>query len=180
MLYSEWIKNQSLFTEINNIRPFPFITEQGTEDLDLLYLSKYGSKPVPLSVEHLTVLQAAKIIVISYGDNWTNKYNLLKDKILLGVDNKKVDSETTTDNTNKAVTTNSDNKISAYNDEEMVNNNSSIDSVNDDTTKEHNVNKETTNTSLTAVKTQLELFNSSFIIDVVCRDISKVLSLSIY
>lgn len=180
MLYSEWIKTQSLFTEINNIKPFSFITEQGTEDLDLLYLSKYGSKPVPSSVEPLTASRAAKIIVISYGDNWTIKYNLLKDKILLGVDNKKVDSETTTDNTTKTVTTNSDNKISAYNDEEMVNNNSSIDSVNDDTTKEHNVNKETTNTSLTAVKTQLELFNSSFIIDVVCRDISKVLSLSIY
>ena len=65
MLFNEWIKDNSLFTEINNIEQFPFIEQYGATSLDLLYKMKYGNKKVPSHMIGLTVQEIATIIVTS-------------------------------------------------------------------------------------------------------------------
>lgn len=179
MLFNEWIKGNSLFTEINKIKPFSFITSHGVDNLDLIYKMTYGSKQVPKSIEDLTVTDLANIIVTTYGENWNKKYELLTNEILLGVDYRTIVSETISDDMIKNVSGSSTSKVSAYNDDELSTNDSNDDSMNEDSQKELNRNNETTKTSFNVAKSQLELFNSNFI-NIVCKDISKIVSLSIY
>lgn len=179
MMFNEWIKDNSLFTEIDSIKPFTFISQHGAKNIDLVYKMSYGSKPIPKNVECLTVNEVANIIVVNYGDSWNNKYNLLKDEILLGVEEKTVLDETVTDEYLRTMSSNQENKVSAFNDDEMSPNDSSNDSLNDKSDKDVNRNREITKTSLNAIKTQLEIFNSNFI-NIVCKDVSKIVSLSIY
>ena len=180
MIFNEWIEENSLFTEINTIKPFSFIDSYGAEKLDLLYKTRYGLKTIPRSIEGLTVKEVANIIVISYGFNWENKYTLLTDEIMLGVDSKTVTNETVSDDEIKVLDSSNTNQVSAYNDDTLSTNDSSSDNLNEDRQRDKTTNEESTRKSLNAIKSQLELFNSNFIIDVVCKDVSKALSLSIY
>lgn len=180
MQFNEWLGDNSLFTEIQNIEPFSFIESYGATNLDMLYKMSYGTRTIPKSVEKLSVKDVANIIVISYGENWINKHELLTNEILLGVDFKTVENETLSDDTVRTSSSDTTNKVSAYNDDELVTNDNSSDSMNDEALKEINRNRDSTKTSMNAIKSQLELFNSNFIIDVVCKDVSKTVSLSIY
>ena len=181
MNFNEWIKGKpSLFNEINKIKPFPFIDTYGSENIDLLYKTKYGTRSIPTSIENLTVPELAKLLVTSFGDSWSNKYTLLKDELLLGVDSKTVVDEMVTDDTTRTTNSNQTNKVSAFNDDDLTTNDSSDDVVNDDIQKERSKSVVTTNTNMNAIKSQLELMDSNFIVDTVLKDVSTLVSLSIY
>lgn len=180
MMFNEWLKDGSLFTEINRIKEFTFITLYGAENLDLVYRMTYGTRHIPSNMVTMTLTDVANIIIVTYGDNWNNKYNLLKDEILLGVESQIIFDETANDDIIKNSNRNSESKVSAFNDDEMSPNDSDTDSVNENTQKELNRNTTTKKVTMNAIKTQLELFNSNFVLDTVCKDISKMLSLSIY
>ena len=180
MLYIDWIKDNNLFEEINKIQPSSFIVEYGSNRIDMLYRIKYGNRTILKTLEEMSVTDVAEIIVVSHIDNWNKKYALLKDELLLGVESKTVVDETIQDTTNRTGNNNQTNKISAFNDDELVTNDSNDDTVNEDTQKEISKNHSTTKTSFNVIQSQLELLNSSFIIDTVLKDVSKIVSLSIY
>ena len=54
-MFNEWLKDGSLFTEINRIKEFPFITLYGAEKLDLIYRMTYGSRTIPSNMETMTL-----------------------------------------------------------------------------------------------------------------------------
>lgn len=180
MIFNEWIKDKSLFEEINNIKEFPFITSYGAKNLDMAYSLTYGSRPIPSNIETMTVTDVANILVVSFGDNWSNQYNLLKDEILLGVESQIVLDETTKDDIIRITNNEQENKVSAFNSDDLAVNDGDTNTTNDDTKKESNRNNVSKKLSMTAIKQQLELFNTSFLKDVVLQDVSKLLSLSIY
>lgn len=180
MIFNEWIEGKpSLFGEINNISFFPFIIANGAETLDLLYKIKYGTRTISKSIEKLTVQELAKILVALFGDNWKNKYTLLTDEMLLGVDSKIAVDETITDDTTRLSISNQTNKVSAFNEDDLSTNDSNENNVNDSIQKEYRKNTVTTHTNMLAIKSQLEIMNSHFI-DSVLEDVSKIVSLSIY
>lgn len=180
MIYNEWIKGKtSLFTELNASMPSLFIANYGAENLDLIYKMGYGTKTIPKSIENLTITELAKIINISYGDNWIKKYTLLQDEILLGVENKTVTNETVADNSTRTTNSNQTSKVSAFNVDVLSTNNGSDDSVDDDSTKDVTKSKDTTKTGFNVIKDQLKLFDSNFA-SIVVKDVSKIVSLSIY
>ena len=181
MIYNEWIKGKtSLFSELQNTGlTSQFIVDYGAENLDLIYKMGYGTKTIPKSIENLTISELAKIISISYGDNWSKKYTLLQDEILLGVENKTVTNETVADNSTRTTNSNQTSKVSAFNVDVLSTNNGSDDSVDDDSTKDVTKSKDTTKTGFNVIKDQLELFDSNFV-SIVVKDVSKIVSLSIY
>lgn len=180
MLFNEWIKGKpSLFSEISKIKPFTFISEYGAENIDILYKIKYGNRTVSKSVENLTIPELARILVTEFGDNWDNKYRLLKDELLLGVDSKTVVDETIRDNTTRVSTSNQTTSVSAFNVDDLSTNDSSENTADDMQNKESSKNTVTTHTNMNAIKSQLELLKTNFI-DSVLEDVSKVVSLSIY
>lgn len=180
MIFNEWVKGKpSLFSEISKIKPFTFITEYGAENIDTLYKIKYGDRTVSKSVEKLTIPEIARVLVTIFGDNWDNKYRLLKDELLLGVDSKTIVDETIRDNTTRLSKSNQTTAVSAFNVDDLSTNDSSENTENDDMLKESSKNTVTTHTNMNAIKEQLELLKSNFI-DSVLEDVSKVISLSIY
>lgn len=180
MIFNEWLKDQSLFSTINSIRSLPFITAYGAEKIDLIYKMLYGSRFIPSNVENMSITDVANIIVVSYGDNWEKQYKLLTDELLLGVDSKTTTEESIEDDTDRNLTTTNMNKVSAFNDDELTENDSEDENSNLNETKKSTRNSTTTTTSMKAIKDQLDLLTSDFIIDVVLRDVSRMLSLSIY
>lgn len=180
MIYNEWIEDKSLFSEINNIESFPFIELYGVEKLDLLYKVNYGNKIISKNIESLTVSDVANIIVISHATSWKNQYDLLMNEIRLGVESVNTIEETVSEDMLRILDSDNINKVSAFNSEDLTMNDSNVDSVNEDSEKKLIRNREQANKSFTAIQKQLELFNSSFVVDVVCKDVSKILSLSIY
>lgn len=180
MLFNEWVEGKpSLFNEISKIKTFTFITECGAENIDVLYKMKYGNRTVSKNVEKLTIPELARILVTQFGDNWENKYRLLKEDLLLGVDSKTVIDETIRDNTTRTSTSNQINSVSAFNVDDLSTNDSSENAANDDMQKESSKNTVTTHINMNAIKAQLELLKSNFI-DSVLEDVSKIVSLSIY
>lgn len=180
MEFKEWVKDDSLFHEINDIRKFPFIKEYDSETLDLLYTSLYGRHTVPKNIENLDVSDVAHLIVISFGKKWEQQHELLHEELMLGVERKTQTDETGQDETKQETKSDRQNKVSAYNDDEMITSDGSQDETTDSTDKESNKNTETTETSFKTVKEQLELLNSSFIRETVFQDIRNMLSLSIH
>ena len=179
MVFNEWVKDGSLFTEINTITPSTFITKYGAANLDLIYKMRYGAKTIPSSMESLTVPDVARIISISYGDNWNNKYKLLHDEILLGVESRVIVEASAKDDIIRSSDSNSESNVSAFNEDTMTPNDSDSNTVNDDTNKTSTKNSSTTHTNMNAIRQQLELFNSSFI-NTICEDVRNIVSLPIY
>lgn len=181
MKYNEWIENkQGLFQELNSIHNYLFISDFGAENLDMLYTMMYGEKPIPKALQNRSVNDVARLIHRTFGDNWQKQHSLLQDELILGVDSKEVVDETSKDSTKTNETGTKTNKVSAYNSDTMVNNDSSEDTS--DNTQEKDVDRNTTktNSSLQAIERQMQLLNRNFLIDTVCKDVSKLVSLSIY
>lgn len=179
MFFNEWIQDkQGIFTEMLKIKPLPFIVDYGAKSLDTLYKIKYGSRAVAKNIINLNSSEVAHILIVSYGDNWKNKYALLNG-VELGVDSKTIVDETINDNVTRVNSSNQTNQVSAFNDEDVTTNDVQVDVVNDDVTKESTKSIVKTHKSVNAIKTQLDLLNSNFIDDVF-QDVNKIIFLSIY
>lgn len=179
MNFNEWIQDkQGIFKEMLKIKPLPFIVDYEAESLDTLYRLKYGSRAVAKNIINLTPLEVARILIVSYGDKWNNKYDILKD-IEIGVDSKTIVDETVNDDVKRVSSSNQTNQVSAFNDEDVATNDVQLDIVNDDVKKDSTKNTVKTHKSINAIKTQLDLLNSNFIDDVL-QDVNKIVFLSIY
>lgn len=162
------------------IKLLPFIVEYGEENIDTLYKVKYGSRAVAKNIINLTTLEVARILIVSYGDKWNNKYALLKG-MELGVDSKTIVDEKINDDVKRVSSSNQTNQVSAFNDEDddVSTNDVQVDIVNDDVQKDSTKNVIRTHKSMNAIQTQLDLLNSNFIDDVF-QDVNKIVFLSIY
>lgn len=179
MFFSEWIKDkQGIFTEMLKIKPLPFVVDYEAKSLDLFYNLKYGSRTVAKNIANLSSLDVARIIVVSYGDKWNNKYAILKN-MEIGVDSKTIVDETINDDVKRVSSSNQTNQVSAFNDENVATNDVQVDIVNDDVKKDSTKNIVKTHKSINAIKTQLDLLTSNFIDDVF-QDVNKIVFLSIY
>ena len=179
MFFDEWIQDkQGIFIEMLKIKPLAFFADYEAENLDVLYKLKYGSRVVAKNIINLTSSEVARILIVSYGDKWNNKYALLKE-IEKGVDSKTIIDETINDDVKRVSSSNQTNQVSAFNDEEVATNDVQVDIVNDDVKKDSTKNTVKTHKSINAIKTQLDLLNSNFIDDVF-QDVNKIVFLSIY
>lgn len=180
MIFKEWVQDKSFFGTINSIRTFPFITAFGADKMDVIYTMLYGSRFIPSNVENMSVYDVAAVVVASFGDKWEKQYKLVENELLLGVDSKTTTEESTEDDTDRNIKTTRDNKVSAFNTDDMADND--IEDENSTLSEKNKSTKinTTTTTSIKAIQDQLDLLQSDFIIDVIMKDVSRLLSLSIY
>lgn len=179
MTFNEWIKSNSLFSEIFSIKDFEFITIHTASTLDLSYKLMFGNKKIPSIMEVTSCNEIAKILVMLYGDKWDKTYNILKHELLLGVESKKVIDYSKKDDENSNTNTDNVNKIPSYNDAELIIDNTSNDVIISNKSKITNDNTVETIISNKVLLEQMKLFSNSFIDDVL-KDIDKSLSLKIY
>lgn len=181
MKFNEWYSNkENLFDEIVKETDTNILKDYGTEKVELLYKTLYGEREVPSSVKNRTVNDVAKLIAISYGDNWDKQYQTMVKDLEFGIDNKKKVKEKGSDKTRRNTENEKQTKVSAFNDDDYTPSDKDVNMSDDTEESENDKTTETTTQSFEGTKNQIAFLQQSFIKDVVCYDVSKLLSLSIY
>lgn len=180
MKYHEWCNGLSLFGEIEKLQSESIISLLGAEQLNFLYMIRFGSRELVPSLEHVSVSATALMIQKLYLEKWEKLAALYLNDFEIGFDNSTTVSTTQTGNNSKDLTSSGAQNVSAFNDDELSPSNSNSESLNEVGTS--NVLTETTTTKLsfTNVERQRALLENSHIASIICNDVACLLSLAIY
>lgn len=178
--FNQWSEGQlSLFSAIQQHHEFEFITLLGVDKLDQYYNIQYGERELPKYLTNLSTMELANMVVIAYYSSWEKQYKLFSHEWELGVSLSETTNINTNDSTERDVTSGTTQKVSAFNDESMLDDNTSEEVVSDGTSKNVLTTSEKIVKDYTVLEKQSMLFSSSFILNIF-KDILKYSSLSIY
>lgn len=181
MNYNQWIQNkQSLMKTINEVEQFDFLTLYGVEYAEKIYRMKYGQKPVTDVINSFSVLELSNLIVSTHGESWKKQFNYLSKDYQLDVSREVIRSSDTTDNINRNTNNNSLNEVSGYNDDTLVTESGTKDNGTDSTEKTGTKTETITYKDYRLYDERLKHITNNFVVNVVCEDIKKMISLSIY
>ena len=166
----------NIFHELRKINS-DFIFD--VDKMNRLFLYKYGERVLAEPVNKWSVAEIADILAFTYGDKWDNIINdftgfsLFADKIVK--EKEVIDSQETRKKLNEIV-----NKLSSFDGSELVvndgSNTSDDDNIKNDTVKEKNT--ETGNIANFINNLQIKLENN--IINTVLKDTKNLITLEIY
>lgn len=181
MNYNEWNINQnSIFYELNELTPNSIINVLGVEQLNLYYSINHGEKTIAPSLERVSTQAVANMINNMYMKKWEQLVNIYLNDLELGFDYSTTTDSNSVGTSNKDVSTNSTQKVSAYNDEEMSDVSGEIDSLNEAGDNETTSNVTVLHKTLKSIDFQRNLLENSNITNAICKDIAELISLSIY
>ena len=175
----EWVDGQpSIFSAIYEESPFKFISLLGIQKLDMMFLARYGNRNIPSYLINLTTKELANMLVLDYYSKWEQYYNVFSTTKVDGNGIVETTNEQVDDDSKRVMSTTTVNKISAFNDDTLSDDNSQEDSVNDDTKKIATKTVEKSIKDYSVLEKQLALFNTGFI-ETLFTDILKYSALSI-
>lgn len=178
MILDEFLFNDSLFDRIQTLSPYPFFDTVHPLKMDELLKIKFGERLVFRKFLNVDLDTIALFINSEFGKKWQNIIIALESDIKNG--SERVLSENT-DNTILNIGNNViENKVSAFNSDELV-----IDKADNNTSNTETDNKtvKTTSEKLTSFATvynNLSMVQKLNIINTVISDVAKHLTLDIY
>lgn len=178
--YVEWCNGKSLFSEIEQLAPNSIITVLGAEQLNLLYMMRFGSRDLVPSLEYVSVSAVATMLQKIYLDKWQRLADIYLHDFGIGFEDKTETISSDVELSNKDVSTNATNKTVAYNDDELIENSGTIDSLTEVGGKENTTTVTVTKTSLKSIEFQRALLENSHISSIICKDVTSLVSLAIY
>ena len=167
----------SLFTAINEVEVFPFITGD-EENLDLILKINYGQRTLFAPYSDVSMNSLASLLVTEYGEAWRDyvKIAALKEN----VNDRREVSETITENEDRLSEREDINKVASFNSADLIVNDGAS-SNNTDTNTGEKVRTLTDETiSPQAAYSLLSNIARASILKNVMQDISKALTLAIY
>ena len=178
VILDEFLFNESLFDRVQSLSTFPFFDTVHPLKMDELLKIKFGERLVFRKFLNVDLDTIALFIVSEYQNKWTNILTAINSDIKNG--SERVLSE---DTSNKVLTNGSnitENKVSAFNSDELV-----IDKADSNTSNNESDNtiiKSTTEklSSFATVYNNLSLAQKLNIINTVISDVAKHLTLDIY
>lgn len=176
MLLSEYLEINDLFGTINAINPYAFINENSNASLAF----SFGERTMSNNVLNLDLQTISELIIERFGNKWDDLLDLTLTDFKLGSDNTLV-SETTTqkqiDNTSSIENLN---KITGFNDTELITDTgSSSDDVKSETGNVNTVNSNY-QLNLKSLFNNLNMSDKTHIINVVQTDITNYITIYIY
>lgn len=179
--FNEWKRNKtSLFTEINSLLETSIFDEGNLEFVDMAFSHLYGNRYIPSSMENDTVSEVAKKLVILNKQKWINSYDLLYNEIVQGVANETTVTEQGTTSNERQLDRNTKENVSAFNDVDYSPDSENVEGLTDNNNQTNTTTRTETKKSLWAVQEQLRISQQSFLQDVVFKDVSKIITLSVY
>lgn len=186
MKVSEKFADVNLFDEINKRGNFSFITLFPVDKLNLLYMNTHGDRTLNKTGRNCTVKEIASIIVGLYSDKWNKIY----DEILVDFPILENYIETITEKTNEKGNTTNDttetnvDKVSAYNDNDFVNDEQSTNTNSMKSTNENDIVK-TTEKSIKEnpvknIEIALKYLQNSNIYAIIFSDVNNTVTLNIF
>lgn len=177
VMLKTYLNGESLFAEIKLIEPFPFIGES-TVPLDLMLVINHGRKTMFHPFLDLDLKTLAEMLVLRFKHDWLMLIASLA--VAKDLKNGRTITETINKTDTKTTSTDSVNKVAAFNSETMLDDGGSNSSGLDDSVGEtvRVLNDDTNNVK--EVFNMLELSVRNDIIKTVLKDISGFTTLSIY
>lgn len=167
----------SLFTAINDVEAFPFITGDA-ENLDLILKINYGQRQLFAPYSDVSINSLASLLVAEYGETWRDyvKIAALKEN----VNERREVTETITENEDRLSSREDANKVASFNSVELVVNDGSTSTTTDDNESEKVRTLTDENISPQASYALLSNMARASILKNVMQDVSKALTLAIY
>lgn len=176
-----WLNGGSLFTAIRKYSNFPFFTEVSTTELDQMLVLMYGGRIMSSSCIGVNITLVARLITVVNGKKWLALYNFINDNTIdLGAREViKTEGSENTVGTKVDVST-SENKVSAFNSDDLITDTGSENKLDENTTKGVN-NVETVSVSdWQTVFNNLSAMERTNIISVVLKDVASCITVSVY
>lgn len=176
----QYMEGGSIWGSIQALSPYPFFDTYTPTQLDQQLDLLYGERVLFHKFSGKAITLAADLIFVNFNEKWLNliKVNSEVFNLAASVSNKKTETTTTTENTTKV--SDSVNKVSAFNTDDLIVDGGSDNSETGD--KDTTASKVTTDDkiSLDSAYNNLTLADKISIIKSVNKDIAQFLSLSIY
>lgn len=174
----QFLENESIFTRIQALSPYPFFDTLLPLDLDKHLIALYGERIVFNKIIGFDLDTVARLIIGINGDKWDNLILANSLDILNGAE-RTVNENNTSNVLNTGANTRT-HKISGFNDPELIEDNSDVES--------NTATVDNTGTRLLTEKTKsmqtaynnLQLHKKINIIETVIKDVSNYLTLDIY
>lgn len=186
MKVSEKFTTENLFDEINKIHPFPFISLFNADKMNLFYINTYGDRTLSKIGRNLTVPEIANILVNLYGEKWDKIYeSILVDFPILENYVETVTEKTneTGNSTNNTTETNVE-KVSAYNDNDFVNDEQSTNTnemkMNNENVIEKTYEKRITENATKNLENALNYLQNNVIYYIIFSDVNGTITLNIF
>lgn len=175
-----YLASGSIFTAIQTVKNFAFYTDNTPADLDYMLSLNYGQRNVFSAFNDVTIDDVAKHIVKLYGDKWDALISFNSQPVNIGANNSRkiTGSEHRTGNNDS--TSDSTNKVSAYNSDALINDTGSAGTTVDNT--ELDINRSSTDETfnLSTAFNNLSIAEKTNIIAVVLKDVATYLTVSVY
>ena len=174
----QFLENESIFTRIQSLSPYPFFDTMLPEDMDTALIINYGERVVYHKLHNLNLDKLARIINSLYGSNWEKLITINTLDFKYGAE--KIVSEATNNNVISTGSNSTDNKVSAYNSDELVTDTKDV--GNSTNTEDLTGTKKTSEKtiSLQTAYDNLLLTQKTNILNTVLKDVSSYLTLGIY
>lgn len=186
MKVSERFTSENLFEEIHKIHPFPFVGVFPVDKMNLFYLNTHGERTLSKSGRNLTVSEMASVIVGLHSEKWDKIYTNMVSEYPIIENHVETLTETTKEkgtNTNNTTETNVE-KVSAYNDNDFVNdeqttnNNTMTGSNENEVTK--TVEKRVTENAIKNLENAIKYLQNNVIYNIIFSDVNGVITLNIF
>ena len=173
----QYLNYKNIWVEINDLIPFPFITPE----TNTLFIIEYGSLPVYSGVCDLTAKELAKVLVNLYSEKWLTLLDL-SDEVFnnLSATRKIKTTENIETAENRQETRADIDKVSAYNDVNLITDSGKDSESSGETTGERERLTETIESDLTKAFERLPMLEKLNIIDVAMKDVANFLKIAIY
>lgn len=174
----QFLENESIFTRIQTLSPYPFFDQMPPLDMDIHLSMFYGERIIYPKMIKYTLDDLARLINNVHQTKWENLIKVYEHDISTG-ETRTIDEKKQGSIINTGANTRTHN-VSAFNTEDLIADNSDIDSstntVNNDDTRLLTESKN----SLQAVFNNLLLTQKLNIIETVVKDTASYLTLDIY
>lgn len=176
-VYDKFSEN-GLFAALNNVATLPFNIMPST--CDILYNNMCGSRLLSRFGRDNDVSTIATVLQQMFYDKWANAWNSYQSyaDMILG-DKETTEEKVVDDNENTGSNTDT-NTVSAYNDENFVNDDKKSTEIRNKIDNKRTRDKTVRKTNINTVEKVSELLQKDFLYDTIFIDVNTVLTLNIF
>ena len=176
-VYDKFSEN-GLFAALNKVAPLPFGITPST--CDILYNNRYGSRLLARFGRDNDVSTIATVLQEMFYEKWTNAWNSYQSYADMILGDKETTSENVVDDNVNTGTNTDTNTVSAYNDENFVNDDKKSTEIHNEIKNNRTRNKTVTKTNINTVEKVSKLLQNDFLYDTIFIDVNTVLTLDIF
>ena len=176
-VYDKFSEN-GLFAALNNVKALPFGITPST--CDILYNNRYGSRLLARFGRDNDVSTIATVLQEMFYEKWANAWNSYQSYADMILGDKETTHEEVVDNNENTGTNTDTNTVSAYNDEDFVNDDKKSTEIHNKIDNERKRDKTVRKTNINTVEKVSKLLQKDFLYDIIFIDVNTVLTLDIF